>query len=64
LQYILPEDDGQVCGHHIFSHPSGSGGGGIDGQPASRILLRLVLVDVGDFEVMGPLYGPEMWSER
>jgi hypothetical protein len=64
LQCILPEDDGQVCGHHILGRPSGLGDGGVDGQPASRILLRLVLVDVGDFEVRGPLNGPETWSER
>jgi hypothetical protein len=63
LQCILPEDDGQVGGHRIFGCPSGSGGGGVDGQPASRILLRLVLVNVGDFEVRGPLNGPEAWSE-
>jgi hypothetical protein len=63
LQSILPEDDGQVCGHHIFSRPSGSCGGGVDGQPASRILLRLVLVDVGDLEVRGPLNCPKTWSE-
>jgi hypothetical protein len=63
LQRILPEDDGQVRGHHIFSCPSGSGGSGVDSQPTSRILLRLVLVDVGDFEVRGPLDGPETWSE-
>jgi hypothetical protein len=63
VQRILPEDDGQVCGHHIFSCPSGSSGGGVDSQPASRILFRLVLVDVGDFEVRGPLNGPEMWGE-
>jgi hypothetical protein len=64
LQCILPKDNRQVCGHHIFGCPSGSGGGGVDGQPASRNLLRLVLVDVGDFEVRGPLNGPEAWSER
>jgi hypothetical protein len=64
LQCILPEDDRQVCGHHIFGCPSSSGGGGVDGQPASRILLRLVFVDVGDFEVRGPLNGLEAWSER
>jgi hypothetical protein len=28
-----------------------------------RVLLRLVLVDVGDFEVRGPLNGPETQSE-
>jgi hypothetical protein len=58
LQCILPKDDGQVCGHHIFGCPSSSGGGGVDGQPASRILLKLVLVNIGDFEVRGPLNGP------
>jgi hypothetical protein len=63
LQRILPEDDGQVRGHHIFSCPNGSGGGGVDSQPASRVLLRLVLVYVGDFEVRGPLNGPKAWSE-
>jgi hypothetical protein len=64
LQCILPKDDRQVCGHHIFGCPNGSGDGGVDGQPASWILLRLVLVNVGDFEVRGPLNGPEAWSER
>jgi hypothetical protein len=64
LQRILSEDDGQVCGHHIFSCSSGSGGDGVDDQPASRILLRLVFVDVGDFEVRGPLNGLETWGER
>jgi hypothetical protein len=64
LQCILPKDNRQVCGHHIFGCPSGSSGGGVDGQPASQILLRLVLVDVGDFEVKGPLNGPGAWSER
>jgi hypothetical protein len=59
----LPEDDRQVCGHDVFGCPSGAGGGGVDGQLASWILLRLVLVDVGDFEVRGPLNGLEAWSE-
>jgi hypothetical protein len=36
----------------------------MDSQPASRVLLRLVLIDVGDFEVWGPLNGPETRSER
>jgi hypothetical protein len=64
LQHILPKDDRQVRGHHIFVCPSGSGGGGVDGQPASRILLRLIFVDVGDLEVRGPLNGPKAWSKR
>jgi hypothetical protein len=64
LQRVLPKDDRQVRGHHIFGRPSNSGGGGVDGQPASRILLRFIFVDVGDFEVRGPLNGPEAWSER
>jgi hypothetical protein len=53
LQRILPKDDGQVRGHHIFSCPSGSGSGGVYSQPTSRVMLRFVLVDVGDFEVRG-----------
>jgi hypothetical protein len=36
-------------------HPSGSR---VDSQPAARILLGLVLVDVGDLEVGRPLDGP------
>jgi hypothetical protein len=63
LQCILPEDDRQVCSHHVFGCPSGLGDGGVDRQPASQILFRLVHVDVGDFEVRGPLNGPEVWSE-
>jgi hypothetical protein len=64
LQCILPEDDGQVCSHHIFSCPSGLGSGCIDGQPASQVLLRLIFVDVGDLEVWGPLNGPETQSKH
>jgi hypothetical protein len=60
----LPEDDGQICGHHVFSRPSGPGDGRIDVQPAYRVLLKLVLVDVGDLEVWGPLDGPETQSKR
>jgi hypothetical protein len=44
--------------------PSGPGSGCIDGQPASRVLLGLVFVDVGDLEVWGPLNGSETWSKR
>jgi hypothetical protein len=50
---ILPEDDGQVRSHYIFRCPSGPGSGRIDGQPASRVLLRLIFVYVGDLEVRG-----------
>jgi hypothetical protein len=59
LQRILPKDDGQIYCHHVFSCPSGPGRGGVDSQPASRVLLGLVLVNVGDLEVRGPLKGPE-----
>jgi hypothetical protein len=52
------------CDSQALKCPSGSGSGGVDSQPASRVLLRLVLVDVGDFEVRGPLNGPETGSER
>jgi hypothetical protein len=43
---------------------SGPGGGRIDGQPASLVLLRLVLVNIGDLEVWGPLDGPETRSKH
>jgi hypothetical protein len=64
LQCILPENDRQVRGHHIYGRPSGSSGSGVDGQPASQILLRFIFVDVGDLEVRGPLNGPKAWSKR
>jgi hypothetical protein len=64
LQCILPKGDGKVRGHYIFSCASGLGSGRIDGQPASRILVGLVFVDVGDFEVWGPLDGPKTRSKR
>jgi hypothetical protein len=38
--------------------PSSPGSGRVDNQAAPRVLLRLVLVDVEDFEVGGPLDGP------
>jgi hypothetical protein len=64
IQCILPEDNGQVRSHYVFSRSSGPSSGCIDDQPASRVLLRLVFVDVGDLEVWGPLDGPETWSKR
>jgi hypothetical protein len=64
LQRILPKDDRQVRGHHVLGCPGGSGGGGVDGQPASRILLRFIFVDIGDLEVRGALNGPEAWSKH
>jgi hypothetical protein len=53
LQCILPKNDGQVCSHHIYGRSSGPGGGRIDGQPASWVLLGFIFVDVGDLEVWG-----------
>jgi hypothetical protein len=58
LQRVLPKDDGQIRGHHILGCPSGSGGGGVDGQPASWVLLRFIFVDVGDLEVRGAIEWP------
>jgi hypothetical protein len=60
----LPKYDGQICSHHIFSCPSGPDSSGVDSQPASQVLLGLVLVDVGDLEVRGPLNALETWSKR
>jgi hypothetical protein len=53
LQRVLPKDDRQVRGHHIFGRPSGSGDSGVDGQPASRILLGFIFVDIRDLEIRG-----------
>jgi hypothetical protein len=58
-QRVLPRDNGQVRHHDVFCRSGGLGGGCIDGQPTVRILLRLVLVDVGDLEVRRPLDRPE-----
>jgi hypothetical protein len=63
LQRVLSEDNGQVRSHHVLGCPSSSGGGGVDGQPASRILLRFVFVDVGDFEIRRPLDGHDAWGK-
>jgi hypothetical protein len=63
LQCVLPEDNGQVCGHYVFGCPNSSSGGGVDGQPASWILLRFIFVDIGYLEVRRPLNGPKAWSK-
>jgi hypothetical protein len=59
----LPEDDGQVRGHHVLGCSGGSGSGGVDDQPASRILLRFIFVNVGYLEVKRPLNGSEARSK-
>jgi hypothetical protein len=64
LQRVLPQDNGQVRRHDVLRCPSSPGGSRVDDQPAARVLLRLVLVDIGDLEVGRPLDGPEMWSEH
>jgi hypothetical protein len=63
LQRVLPQDNGQVRCHHVLCFPGGLGGSHVDNQPVARVLLRLVLVDVGDLEVGRPLDGPETWSK-
>jgi hypothetical protein len=63
LHRVLPQDNGQVRYHDILRGPSSSGGDRIDGQPASRVLLRLIFVDVRDLEVRRPLNGPEKRSK-
>jgi hypothetical protein len=45
----LPQQPGQRC---------------IDGQPTPWVLLGLIFVDVGDFEIGRPLDGPEARGER
>jgi hypothetical protein len=44
--------------------PAAQHGSHVDSQPAAQVLLRLILVDVGDLEVGKPLDGPETRSER
>jgi hypothetical protein len=63
LHCVLPEDNGQVCGHYVLGRPCSSSSGGVDGQPASWILLRFIFVDIGYLEVRGPLNGPKAWSK-
>jgi hypothetical protein len=60
----MPQNDGQIRCHYVFRRLGGLSGGCVDGQPAPRVLLGLVLVDVGDFEVGGPLDGPKTRSKR
>jgi hypothetical protein len=64
LHRVLPQDNGQVRRHDVLCCPSSSDGSRVDNQPAARVLLRLILVDIGDLEVGRPLDGPKMWSER
>jgi hypothetical protein len=64
LQLVLPQDNGQVHRHHVLHCPGGPCSSRVDSQPATRVLLSLVLVDVGDLEVGRPLDGPELWSKR
>jgi hypothetical protein len=58
LQCVLPQNDGQVHHHDVLRCPSSPGGGCIDGQPASRVLLKLIFVDVGDLEIRGAIGSP------
>jgi hypothetical protein len=64
LQCILPQDNGRVRHHDVFYCPSNPRSGHVDGLPSPRVLLGLVFVDVGDFEVRRPLDGPELGGER
>jgi hypothetical protein len=64
LKRVLPQDNGQVRRHHVLRRPGGPGDSRVDGQPVARVLLRLILVNVGDLEVGGPLNGPETRSKR
>ena len=64
LQHVLPQDNGQVRCHHVLCCSGGPNDSRVEGQPAARVLLGLVLVDVGDLEVGGPLDGPKTWSKR
>jgi hypothetical protein len=64
LQRVLPQDNGQVRRHYVLRHPDGPGGSRVDRQPAARVLLGLVLVDIGHLEVGRPLDGPKTWSKR
>jgi hypothetical protein len=59
LQRVLPQDNGQVHRHDVFRCPSSSGDDHVDGLPAPWVLLGLVCVDVGDFEVRRLLDGLE-----
>jgi hypothetical protein len=64
LQCVVPQNDGNVSCHDVFCCPSSLGSGCIDGQPTPWVLLGLILVDVGDFEIGRPLDGPKARGER
>jgi RNAse (barnase) inhibitor barstar len=46
LHRVLPKNDGQVRCHDILHCPGGPSGGYTDGQPATWVLLGLVLINV------------------
>jgi hypothetical protein len=64
LQCILPQNDGQVRYHDVLCCPSSLGSSCVDGQPTPWVLLGLIFVDVGDFEIGRPLDGLEARGER
>jgi hypothetical protein len=58
------QSDGQVCCHDVLRCPRSLGDGCVDGQPTPWVLLGLIFVDVGDFEIGRPLDGPEARGEH
>jgi hypothetical protein len=63
MQHGLPKENGQVHCHEVLRGPGSPSDSRVDGQPATWVLLRHVLVDVGDLEVGRPPDGPETRSE-
>jgi hypothetical protein len=49
--------------HHILHHPSDPGGHGVNDQPAARVLLCFIFVNIGDFEVWQPLHCSQLVGE-
>jgi hypothetical protein len=52
------------CASTLSCFPSSPGGGCVDIQRTPWVLLGLIFVDVGDFEIGRPLDGPEVRGER